>query len=141
MKITCMKKYHISQLLALWKHAGLLLENPKREIWEAEKMLSLNQSTCFVAVDNKKIIGSIFGIFNGRRAWIYHLAVHQKWQKLGIGKMLLLKAEKELKKLETTRINLWVELHNLKVTSFYEKYGFMAYDPGSILMKKDLIKL
>ena len=136
-----MKLKDISQLLKLWEEATLEIENPEREIYEAEKMLLLNPSSCFIAVDGEEIIGSIFGIFNGRRAWIYHVAVHTKWQKQGIGKTLILKTEMAFEKLGATRINLWVELNNLKVISFYKKLGYLAYEPGSVLMKKELLTI
>ncbi|MBI4130085.1 GNAT family N-acetyltransferase, partial [Candidatus Roizmanbacteria bacterium] len=132
MKIQKMKMKDISRLLELWGKANLSIENPKKEILEAKKMLLLNPSSCFVVVDGEEIIGSIFGIFNGRRAWIHHLAVHEKWQKRGIGKALLLKAEKAFKKLEATRINLWVDLQNLKVAPFYEKCGYQACESNSV---------
>lgn len=141
MKIKKMKMKDISQLLQLWKEANLTIENPKKEIYEAKKMLLMNPDSCFVAMDGEKIIGSVFGIFNGRRAWIYHLAVHQEWQKQGIGKAMLLQAEKAFVALGATRINLWVELTNLKVAPFYEKCGYQAYDPGSVLMKKELLNI
>lgn len=141
MKIKKMKIKDISQLLELWKKANLSVDNPKKEIYEAEKMLLMNPSSCFVAVEGEKVIGSVFGIFNGRRAWVYHLAVHVSWQKKGIGKALLLQTEKAFVALGATRINLWVELHNLKVAPFYEKFGYQAYDPGSVLMKKELLNI
>jgi ribosomal protein S18 acetylase RimI-like enzyme len=138
MKIRKMKTTDIENLLTLWEEANLFIEHPGREIYEAQKMLEMNPNSCFVALENRKIIGTIFGIFNGRRAWIYHLAVHQKMQKKGIGKLLVKKVEKHFNNIGATRINLIVELHNLSVVSFYEKCGYKAYDPGAVLLKKEL---
>ena len=50
------------------------------------------------------------------------------------------KVEEYFNQIGVTRINLFVELHNLNVISFYEKCGYIAYEPNAILLKKELKK-
>lgn len=51
-----------------------------------ERFLEKNPETCFVAEDNKKIVGTILAGSDGRRGYIYHTAVEETYQNRGIGK-------------------------------------------------------
>ena len=53
------------------------------------KFLARNPHTCFVAEDGGALLGAIMCGHDGRRAFIYHLAVVQACQRRGIGKALL----------------------------------------------------
>lgn len=98
-------------------------------------MIKVENSCCFKLVKGKKIIGSILGTFNGRRAWIYHLAVDPKYQRLGYGSMLLKKTENILKKKGAHMVNLSVLFSNLKVAPFYEKKGYEVINNALCLSK------
>lgn len=136
-QIVLMKAQDIPSMLKLWKKVKLSVSTAKRETIEIKSMLEKNPTSCFIAVKDHQIIGSIFGAYNGRRGWIYHLAVHQKWQKKGLGAMLLKNAEKALLSLGVTKILLGVRYANLKVAPFYEKYGFSVIN-DTVIMEKDL---
>ncbi|MBI2335107.1 GNAT family N-acetyltransferase [Candidatus Daviesbacteria bacterium] len=122
----------------LWKEAGLSIPEIQKEKEEAKLILRLNSSSSFEAYNKGKLAGTILGIFNGRRGWIYHLAVHPDFQKKGIGSLLLQKAEEALKKLGAKRILLWVRKDNLGVTNFYQKHGYFSVE-DAIVLGKDLI--
>jgi len=124
MKIRKMKPSDFEQIVQLWKEINVSPEAIADDKKNFPLMLKLNPSTCFIAIENKKIVGSIFGLFNGRRAFIYHLGVHPDMQKKKLGSELLLSTEKALKKAGTNRILLWVDFDNLKITNFYNKHGY-----------------
>lgn len=132
-----MKSEDFNDLYRLWKEAGLNLADFKKEKQEFEMMIKLNPYSNFVAIEGEKVIGTVFGIFNGRRGWIYHLAVHPNFQKKGIGSLLLKQTEEALKKIGATRVCLWVNRLNLKVLTFYEKYGYTEIN-DAISMGKNL---
>ena len=139
MKIRRMKVPDLLTLFTLWKKTELTIDNSAREQAEATMMIKLNPSSCFVALEEGKIIGSIFGVFNGRRAWIYHLAIDPEYQNRGYGRALLMKVEMALKSRKATKILLWVDQFNPKTLSFYKKNGFkVLHDKGKI-MEKDLL--
>lgn len=123
-QIKQMKISDFSEIFLLWKKAGLNVLSEEIEFYEAKNMIKLNPDSCFVLVKNEKIIGSILGVFNGRRGWIYHLAIDPDFQKKGYGSLLLKKTENALKKQGARRVNLGVEYENLKVFPFYQKYGY-----------------
>lgn len=123
------------EAILLWKKAGLSIPDVKKEFLEFQYVLRMNSSSCLVLVQDKTIIGSALGIFNGRRGWIYHLAIHPDFQHQGYGSLLLKKAEKELKKKGAHRVLLCVEYTNLKVAPFYEKYGYVVINDALWLGK------
>lgn len=126
-------------LYELWKQVGLTLAPVKREQHEFSMMLALNPDTCLLAWCDGQIVGSILAVFNGRRAWMYHLAIRANWQGRGLGSRLLLLAEKKLKKKGVTKALLWVDTSNNSVGKFYKKRGYRL-DDGYMLFGKDLVK-
>lgn len=125
-------------LFDLWEKANLSTTSPNREKRECELMLQKNPTTCFVAIENNQIIGSIFGANNGRRAWIYHFAIDPYFQRKGIGKKLYKTTEEALKKTGVTKIIAAVAKDNLKVQPYYELLGFTLMD-DAILFGKDIL--
>lgn len=138
MKIRLMEKNDFKKVYAMWKKAKLQLESYEQEKKEFEDMLLINPQSCFIAINKNKVIGSVFGTYNGRWAYIYHVAVDPDWQLKGIGKLLLDNAEKNLKKKGVSKIRLTVSLDNLKVIPFYEKCGYNTYQPYSVFMSKEV---
>ncbi|MDR3123416.1 MAG: GNAT family N-acetyltransferase [Treponema sp.] len=60
------------------------------------KYLERNPLTCFVAEENGELAGTILGGHDGRRGYIYHIAVKTIFRNRGIGKALLESVEKAL---------------------------------------------
>lgn len=133
------KRTDFPQLLALWKIVGLKLSDRLTEEQEFLNMLKLNPTSCFIVLCQGKVIGSAFGIFNGRRAWIYHLAIHPAWQKKGIGTKLLTTVENALVKTGGIKIRLWVNFSNLRVIPFYEKHGYQVMN-DALMLAKNVVK-
>ena len=139
MKLRKIVKNDICNIYAFLKEAGLFVRSVQREIKEFELLIKYNPDTCFVIEIDNKIVGSIFGAFNGRRAWIYHLCIHPLYQKRGYGSLLLKKTEEELNKKGATKILLGLFLSNLKITPFYENFGYKPMS-DAITFEKDLWK-
>lgn len=87
--------------------------------------------------DKGEVVGSVFGAFNGRRGWVYHLVIHPKYQRKGYGSILIQRAEKALKKIGATRVLLGIWKSDKWLLSFYSKNGYCAFD-DSIFLFKDL---
>lgn len=137
MKLRIMTPSDIRQGYQLWKKAGLDVVSYKREKLEVKNVLKLNSSSCFVMEDKGNIIGTVLGAFNGRRAWIYHMAIHPDHQRKGNGWLLLQKTEEALKKLGATKILVGVLRTNKKALDFYQKHNFSIMD-DALALQKDL---
>jgi len=134
------QKTDFTQLLGLWIKTELDLASQAEECQEYLMMLKLNPASCFVAKSKKSIVGSVLGIFNGRRAWIYHLAVDPNWQQQHIGSQLLQKAENALVKQGAAKVRLWVDFTNLNVVPFYKKHGYNVIPSDAIMLGKTIAK-
>lgn len=129
------KSSDFTEVLSLWEEAGLEIPNPEQELEDMKIVTNLNPDSCLILVKNKKVIGSVLGAFNGRRVWIYHLAIHPDFQQEGYGSLLLEKVEKGLKKKGAHRVHLGVAYTNLKALPFYLKHGYSVVNDALWLGK------
>jgi len=94
---------------------------------EAEKIalfLQKNLGLSFAAVDGDKLIGTILGGSDGRRGYIYHLAVHPNFQKRGIGGALVQSCLTAMRKSGLQKCHLFVYSNNSAGIRFWEKIGW-----------------
>lgn len=89
-----------------------------------EKYLSRNSQTSFVAVEGGSIIGAILCGHDGRRGYIYHMAVEPSERNRGIGNALLNAALAALEDECIHKAALVVFSHNETGNTFWEKRGF-----------------
>jgi ribosomal protein S18 acetylase RimI-like enzyme len=119
----------------LWVRAGLALR-PSDTKEELEKKLGRDPELFLVAEENGAILGAVIGAFDGRRGFIYHLAVAPERQGEGIGKALTERVSEGLKKLGCIRLLLLVDEDNLSAQEFYKEIGFSSN--RMYVMSKDL---
>ena len=89
-----------------------------------EKFLKRNPSTCFIAEENEKIVGVIMAGNDGRRGYIYHIAVLPEFCGKHIAKTLVENAMAALEKEGITKVALVVFEKNQNGNGFWEKIGF-----------------
>ena len=63
---------------------------------EIQKKLTRDPDLFLLAEQDQKIIGTVIGGFDGRRSFIYHLAVEVSFRSMGIGSLLLNEVESRL---------------------------------------------
>ena len=88
------------------------------------KYLARNPDTCFVAEKDGNIIGVILSGHDGRRGFIYHVAVTQSEQRQGVGSALVNTAMLALEREGINKVALVVFDNNEKGNAFWEKQGF-----------------
>ena len=88
--------------------------------------LARNPDTCFVAEKDGDIIGVILSGHDGRRGFIYHLAVVQNEQRQGIGADLVNTAMSALEREGINKVALVVIGKNEKGNAFWESQGFFS---------------
>lgn len=137
MNIRLMEPTDFNKICLLWKKINVQPESIIQDRKNFKLMLELNPSTCFIAEENGEIIGSIFGLFNGRRAWIHHLGVHPELRRKKLGSKLLKITEQSLRKKGAKRVLLSIDFKNLEVIPFYKKNGYrITFD--AITLAKNL---
>jgi len=120
-------------LSQLWSASGL----QHREDLVAEELrsvLSRDPELVIVAEDARGLAGSVFGAFDGRRAWVNRLATREDVRGTGVGVQLMKALETALALTGCRKINLLIEPENQSVVGFYERLGFTTDEP--IFMEK-----
>ena len=105
-----------------------------------------NEGKCYLALENKKIVGLIMGYIRTYEEYDYldykcprsgeisELIVSKNTQNKGIGKMLMQKIEKYFQSIDCEYIFIDVFVYNEKAIKFYNKLGY--HPRGLINIKK-----
>ena len=120
----------------LWEEARLLL-SLSDEPDELHRLLDYHPELFLVGEIGGEIISSVVGTFDGRRAYVQHLAVHPDFQGQGYGTQLMEYLENILREMDVVKYHLLIEQSNSDVESFYNKLGWYRRD-DLILMSKNL---
>lgn len=125
MKIRLMTIQDYEKVYDLWIHTpGMGLNNLDDSREGIEKYLKRNPDTCFVAEEDDRIAGVILSGHDGRRGYIYHTAVHEGYQKQGIGRQLVDHVMVALEKQGINKVALVAFACNEDGNAFWEKMGF-----------------
>ena len=124
-------------VIALWDRAGLL-RSKSDERREIEKKLERDPDLFLVGIDGGAIVAAVIGGYDGRRGWVYHLAVEPELHSTGCGALLLKELESRLSKKGCIKVNLLIDTDNAEVMGFYRKRGYAT--DNLIFMEKWLEK-
>lgn len=122
---------------ALWKAVeGVeVAEGDARE--DIQAYLLRNPGLSRVAEENGKIVGAVLCGHDGRRAWLYHLAVAATHRGQGIGNRLLQECVTKLRGTGVKRAIILVAGDNASGRSFWLRNGWEEI-PGALPMGLDL---
>jgi ribosomal protein S18 acetylase RimI-like enzyme len=115
-----------AEVYALWKTtAGMGMRSLDDSEEGIGRFLERNPRTCFVAAEAGKILGVILSGHDGRRGFIYHVAVEKTNRNRHIGRALVTAAEDAMKKEGIHKIALVVFKDNELGSLFWEGLGFI----------------
>jgi ribosomal protein S18 acetylase RimI-like enzyme len=109
----------IRDMLNLWQSIPGLGVGLGDDEDSLQVFMSRNPATSLLLKNDEQIIGTVLAGYDGRRGYIYHLAVYPQFQKKGYGKWLLNQVLSELKALGAKKIHLFVYRNNEEAISFY----------------------
>ena len=122
---------------ALWRAAeGMSV--PSLE--EIERKLQRDPELFLVAVDGaspETVVGGVMGTYDGRRGWIFRLAVDPLRRRQGIGRALVQELEARYRAMGVEAIRLLSMADNGGARAFWERLGYGGFD-GVVLFSKDL---
>ena len=125
MNIREMVEEDYDQVYQLWLScAGMGLNDLDDSKEGIARFLQRNPQTCLVAVENQTIIGAILVGSDGRRAYIYHTAVHPNYRRREIARQLVETVLTVLDELKIHKVALVVFKRNTEGNRFWEKLGF-----------------
>ncbi|BAY43311.1 GCN5-related N-acetyltransferase [Scytonema sp. HK-05] len=120
-----------SAVIALWRRCGLTRpwNDAKKDI---ARKLSVQPHLFLVGVFGQELVATIMAGYEGHRGWINYLAVAPEYQRQGIGRLMMLKAERLLREAGCPKINLLVRTTNSGVIKFYQHLGYAVDDVVSL---------
>ena len=95
---------------------------------EIQKKLARDPDLFLVAEQDKKIVGTVLGGYDGRRGLIYHLAVASSYRGQGVGSLLLNEVESRLRLKGCLKCYLMVTPDNPEAMRYYEQHGWHYMD-------------
>ncbi|HEY2007812.1 MAG TPA: GNAT family acetyltransferase [Rhizomicrobium sp.] len=126
-KILAYEEGHLPGLEALWKQC--LPDDPLWEASDAAHSASQARSTIrLIANDGDDVIGSVMAGYDGHRGWLYALAVLPAYRFDHVATTLVIEAEKKLRSIGCTKINLQIRSSNPQAQQFYRTLGYATED-------------
>ena len=83
-----------------------------------------NPGLLILGEEHGHLVGSALAGWDGRRGWLYHVAVHRDERRRGIGKGLVAEIETRLRALGCPKVNLIVWDDNTYAMRFWEALGY-----------------
>jgi len=115
---------------ALWE--GMVMYRPEMDTPTAlAACVARNPGLFLVAAapaDPARIVGTVIGTFDGRRAYLYHVAVHPDYRRHGYGRALLTTVLDRLWAAGAPKITLRVAAANAPAIAFYRSLGLLPDD-------------
>ena len=126
MEMRLLKISDYQSVYNLWKNtSGMGLRSLDDSEEGIKRFLLRNPNTNFVAVIDKKIAGVIMAGNDGRRGYIYHLAVQNEYRRRGIASELVKECLMALRIEEINKVALVVFSDNTSGNNFWQKLGFI----------------
>lgn len=135
------RKGDFDGIMSLWIETGL--GNPERG--DDEKIIeeSIKMGGSMLIMEEKKtkrIIGTSWMTFDGRRIHLHHFGITPGLQGMGLSKMLLDESMKFVKK-KGCQVKLEVHKSNIKAINLYKKAGFKYLGDYDVYIIRDPSKL
>ena len=117
------KKKDLKEVISLWTECGLVVpqNDPAKDI---ERKLKKDRDLFLVGFNEKGIIATVMGGYDGHRGWINYLAVKPSEQHNGFGQKIMQAVEVSIKNKGCPKINLQVRNSNADVLAFYSAIGY-----------------
>lgn len=110
-------------LLSLWENIpGVRVREDDNKVGYL-RLLSKNSDFCYVAYDNNELIGSVLCGVDGKKGYLYHLAVNHRYQRKKIATQLLNTVFGKLIEINIYTCSFVVFKSNYIGKAFWEKLG------------------
>ena len=124
---------------ALWDCTpGMHLHSLNNTYGGIVRLLDANPNTCLVAVDgNDSIVATALGATDGRKGYLYHIAVDEQWRGQGIGSTLVHRIEDAFQAVGIVKVGILVVADNEDGKRFWKHQGWKTR-PDVVYFDHDL---
>jgi len=137
-EILVMTKEDYPEIIQLWQNSpGIELSDADSQP-NISKFLKQNPGLSYVSRVDGVLAGAVLCGTDGRRGYLYHLAVSTTYRRLGIGKILVGKVLTELRKQNIEKCHIFVIANNLEGEEFWKRIGWQKRD-DIFVMSYDLL--
>ncbi|MFT3944561.1 MAG: GNAT family N-acetyltransferase [Ancrocorticia sp.] len=138
-RIRRMQPEDYEQAYDLWTRTpGMHLHSLNNTYGGIALLLSKNPDSCFVAIDDDgAVVATALGSTDGRKGYLYHVAVDEQWRGQGIGTTLVGRIFDVFKAIGIVKIGLLVVTDNVEGQEFWKKRGWNTR-PDVVYLDYDL---
>jgi ribosomal protein S18 acetylase RimI-like enzyme len=113
-------------VVSLWERSGLLRpwNDPRKDI---ARKLKVQRELFLVAVAEGAVVACLMAGYDGHRGWINYVGVDPAHRRRGVGRAIMLEAERRLREIGCPKINLQVRRDNPGAVEFYARLGYEEY--------------
>jgi ribosomal protein S18 acetylase RimI-like enzyme len=116
-----------AEVIALWQACGL------RRSWndphlDISRKQAGDDGLFLVAEMAGAVVGSLMAGYDGHRGSINYVGVLPSHRKVGIGRAMMLEAERLLVERGCPKINLQIRTDNLEAVEFYRRLGYETFE-------------
>jgi ribosomal protein S18 acetylase RimI-like enzyme len=116
------------RVIEIWAEGRLPLKpNGRDSRANIEKQLARPNVLFLVAEEGGRVIGTVLATHDGRKGWINRLAVDASWRKKGIGRRLVLEAERRLAAAGMEIFACLIEDDNTVSMAVFETLGYKKH--------------
>lgn len=137
-QISEMTPDEICDALDLWKRCEGIGLSDADERKALTRFLNRNPGLCFTAQIDGKLIGTCLCGSDGRRGYLYHLAVDPILRRQGIGKMLVERVFAGLEAMDIHKCHIMVYGSNELGLKFWKQTGW-SLRPEIVLMSYNIL--
>lgn len=107
----------------LWRRAGLWMR-PSDGAEQVVLKLTRDPDLFLVACAGERLVGVTMGGWDGRRAYVYHLAVDPEWQRRGVADRLMDELEERFRAKGALKAKLQIVVGNDASMAFFAARGY-----------------
>ena len=111
------------RLRTFWLTCGIRIR-PGDDDASLRRFAARNPGLLILGEEHGHVVGSALAGWDGRRGWLYHVAVHKDERRRGIGRGLVAELEARLRALGCPKLNLIVWDDNTWAMQFWEALGY-----------------